>query len=135
MCVVIFPSPWDRGHFGVLAPAGTACTLSGLRHYFGWAVAGSTLDRSGPGELRGKLGSVSSFASPPPSRLQEGTCSKGDPGKLGCRKQICRSGGWVEGKVSGVSKVCASLRWEQVCKGGMTGRGMSTGECRGQVSC
>lgn len=35
VCVVIFPSPWVRNHFGVvLSPVWTACTLPSLWHRF-----------------------------------------------------------------------------------------------------
>lgn len=38
VCVIIFPSPWGRKHFGVaLVPVGAACTLPDLWKCFGWA--------------------------------------------------------------------------------------------------
>lgn len=44
LCVVLFPSPWGRSHFGVvLAPVGAACTLPGSWHHFVWAPAKSIL--------------------------------------------------------------------------------------------
>lgn len=40
VCVVIFPSPWGRSHFGVvIASVLAACSLSGLRHYIHWALS------------------------------------------------------------------------------------------------
>lgn len=44
--VVIFPSFWDRSHFGiVLGTVGGVCTLSGLQQHSVWALAKCILGR------------------------------------------------------------------------------------------
>ena len=80
---------------------------------------GSTQECTGGGratrESRGRLGSIIKVCT---GWLQKGTCSQWEPGRLGWRGQICKSGGAggggisVEDRVSDVSKVCSGLPWE-----------------------
>lgn len=54
VCIVFFPSAWGRRQFAVvLAPVGTACTLVGLCHCFGWDVTKGVLEAAGTQENSG----------------------------------------------------------------------------------